>query len=127
MAPLPDRIRIGHLTYTVSADDAAVREHGVRNQGNYSGWSSAVRQVIALATVSTNDGNAPFGPDYRRETLLHEVIHSCLRAAACDPDEDAKAGVGDVEERAVAAMSGPLLAALRDNPALTDYLLAKGS
>lgn len=125
MTVIPSMLRIGHLRYRVVEDDALVNEHGVRLHGTLSGWSSAGLQTIALATKSVPNGNAPLGPDYRAEVILHEVLHQCLRATDCDPDRDAKAGCDDVEERTVSAMSGPLLAALRDNPALVAYLLAE--
>jgi hypothetical protein len=120
----PSRIRVGHLTYEVREDDAAVTEHGVRNRGEYAGWSHTPSQQIVLATKSFTE-HLPLALDYRRETLLHEVLHCCLRAADCDPDRDAKAGVEDVEERAVAAMAGPLLAALQDNPTLLSWLTSE--
>jgi hypothetical protein len=55
--------------------------------------------------------------------LLHEVLHSYVRVTGCNPDQDAKAGVQDIEERAIEAMTGPLLAALRNNRPLVAYLL----
>jgi hypothetical protein len=126
MSGPPSRIRVGHLTYEIREDDAAVAEHGVRNHGDFAAWSHAPTQTIALATKAVSN-QMPLGLDYRRETLLHEVLHCCLRAADCDPDRDAKAGVEDVEERAVAAMAGPLLAALQDNPALLQWLTSATS
>ncbi len=121
---LPAKLRIGHLTYRVVQDDHLVAEHSVRKQGDYVGWSSASVQTIAFGSKATNHGNEPLGADYCRETLLHEVLHQCLRVTDCDPDRDAKAGVEDVEERTVAAMTGPLLAVLRDHPELVAWLTA---
>ena len=51
-----------------------------------------------------------------RAVLLHEVLHACVESS--DPGlsyED--------EERAVAAITAPLLHALRTNPTLARYLL----
>lgn len=121
---LPTRLRIGHLTYTVVEDDQLVAEHSVREHSDFAGWSSAVTQTIALGIKAIGQANAPMGADYRRETLLHEVVHCCLRAADCNPDRDAKAGVEDIEERAVAALTGPLLGVLRDHPDLVAWLIA---
>lgn len=111
---VPGRLRIGHLTYTVLLDNAVVDEECVRSQRNLSGYSSSGEQRIAV--------RADLPPDYRAEVVLHEVLHQCLRVSGVDPDQDAAAGLKDVEERAVNAIAGPLLAALRDNPALTAYL-----
>lgn len=122
-APLPSALRIGHLTYRVVQDDAVLGEHSVRSRGDFAGWSHSGTQQITLGSRAVRAGGAPLGPDYVAETLLHEVLHSCLRVAACDPDADARAGLDDVEERAVSALSGPLLAALRDNPQLIAFLL----
>jgi hypothetical protein len=117
--PPPTRLRIGHLTYTVTEDDAAVAERSVSEHGDYAAYSRQSTQQIVLGTRQGQDN---FGADYRAENLLHEVLHSCLRVAACDPDRDAKAGVEDVEERTVSALAGVLLATLRDNPDLPTWL-----
>ncbi len=121
---LPDTLRIGHLAFTLVQDDRLVAEHSVRECGDFAGWSHAPTQTIALGSTSVRNGNAPLGADYRRETVLHEIIHCCLRVTDCNPDRDAKAGVEDVEERAVSAMTGPLLAVLRDHPQLVAWLTA---
>ena len=123
--PLPATLRIGHLTFTLSEDDSLVAEHSVRRCSDLSGWSHAPTQIIALGTKAVRQGNQPLGADYRRETALHEIVHCCLRVSDCHPDRDAKAGVEDVEERAVAALTGPLLAVLRDHPDLVAWLTAE--
>jgi hypothetical protein len=53
--------------------------------------------------------------DYARATLLHEILHACVRSS--DPTLD-----DEHEETVVAAITGPLLAMLRDNPDVLDYL-----
>ena len=122
---LPGQLRIGHLTYTLVQDDQLVAEHSVRECSDFAGWSHAPTQTIALGTRSVRQGNQPLGDDYKRETVLHEIVHCCLRVTDCNPDRDAKAGVEDVEERAVAALTGPLLAVLRDHPELVAWLTAE--
>lgn len=54
--------------------------------------------------------------DYARATLLHEILHACIRSSDPRLDEDN-------EEIVVAAMTGPLLSMLRDNPEVVDYLM----
>jgi hypothetical protein len=54
--------------------------------------------------------------DYARATLLHEILHACVRSS--DPTLD-----DEHEETVVAAMTGPLLSMLRDNPEVVDYLM----
>jgi len=58
--------------------------------------------------------------DYARVTLLHEILHACIRSS--DPTLD-----DEHEETAVAAISSPLLAALRDNPGVVAYLVGEGA
>ena len=54
--------------------------------------------------------------DYARATLLHEILHACIRSS--DPTLD-----DEHEETVVAAITGPLLSMLRDNPEVVDYLM----
>lgn len=118
-AKLPSIIRIGHLRYRVLRDNAAVDKASVKARSSYAGFSNPCEQRIGV--------RSDMQPDWEAETVLHEVLHQCLRVCGVDPDRDAKAGVEDVEERAVAAIAGPLLDALRDNPDLVAYLLDDGS
>lgn len=116
--PIPSTLRIGHLTYAVTRDDEHLDRESVTNRTpKYAGLSNSAEQRITIRTALADD--------YEAETLLHEVLHSCLRVSGVDPDNDAAARLEDVEERAVAAIAGPLLATLRDNPELVDYLLRR--
>ncbi len=119
---LPTSLRIGHLTYVVTEDDAAIAEQSVADQSSYAAYSRHTAQQILLGTRL--DGH-DYGPDYQVENLLHEVLHCCLSVADCKPDRDARANVEDVEERTVSALAGVLLATLRDNPGLVEYLLRR--
>ncbi len=122
---MPESIRIGHLRIRLVESDQLVVEHSVRDRGDYVGYSSPSAQLIAVGTKSIKMGT-PLGEDYKREIVVHEVLHLCFRVTDCDPDRDAKANLEDVEERAVAAISGPLLGVLRDNPALVEWLADAG-
>lgn len=116
----PARVRIGHLTYTVtvSTSDTSDLAQDVTQEGaECVGASDVTTQTIHLI-----EG---LGPEFEAETLLHEVLHRCLRVSGCDPDDDAKAGVTDVEERTIKAITGPLLGALRTNRSLAAYLLGE--
>ena len=112
---IPQRIIIGHLRYQVDVDQAAIDKANAESKSDYAGFSQASKQIIVLRPENP--------PDFQAETLLHEVIHQCLRVAGCDPDEDAQAGLKDIEEHTIKAMSGPLLDTLRRNPDLVAYLL----
>lgn len=114
---IPGTLLIGHMRYRVDVDQAVIDRANTEARRSYAGFSNPHTQTIGL-----RPDNAP---DYQAETLLHEILHQCLHAAGCDPDDDAKAGVPDVEERAVRAIAGPLLAVLRRNPGLVAYLTAE--
>lgn len=114
--PIPGTLRIGHARYTVTVSDQVIDRENTADHANYAGFSQASKQHIVLREDNP--------PDFQAETLLHEVLHQCLRVSGCDPDSDAKAGVTDVEERAVRSMAGALLATMRDNPGFVAYLTA---
>lgn len=111
---VPPSILIGHLRFAVKMSQEEINQENCNLKSDLAGFGSTTRQVIGL--------RPDIAPDYMAEVLLHEVLHQCLRAANCDPSRDAEAGLKDVEERAVAAMAGPLLQTLRDNPVLVRYL-----
>lgn len=90
--------RIGHLTYDVLWDNEPLDTLKREGQGSFAGRGDTALQQIRMRT--------DMGPDYERDTMLHEVLHQCLRVCNVDPDADAKAEL------------------LRDNPDLLAYLLA---
>lgn len=94
---------------------------GCRSGSTNAGYSSIATQTLAVRTHTVN-GDEKVGPDYFVSTLLHEVLHQCLAVATVQPDQDAKAGVEDIEERVVCALEIQLYQTLRENPALIAYL-----
>jgi hypothetical protein len=114
-APLPRRLVIGHLAYTVARDQRAIDRKSLEQGGELAGYSWDCDQTILLAEK--------LGPDTEAETLLHEVLHQCLATAGIRLDEDAAAGVKELEERAVRSLAGALLGTLRRNPKLVAYLV----
>jgi hypothetical protein len=112
---IPARLRIGHVHYVVHHSDAHINEVSFHASRQYAGYSNGAQCLIGV--------REDMHPDVEAETLLHEILHQCLRVTATDPDKDAQAGCQDIEERTVAALAGPLLSTLRDNPALLTYLL----
>ncbi|GIH26046.1 hypothetical protein Aph01nite_43560 [Acrocarpospora phusangensis] len=115
---IPTRVKIGYARYGVVVSNDAIHKADSENHTNYAGFSNGSTQKIVLREDNP--------PDYQAETLLHEILHQCLRVAGVDADVDAKAGLADVEERAVRAIAPNLLAALRENPDLVAYLLHDG-
>jgi hypothetical protein len=100
----PAKLRIGGMVWTVSIDPE------VQDDGE-AGTTVPFSQRIKLAPGQ--------GPDYERDTLLHEVLHAVLFATNLRKME----GFGTQhEESVVLAMSPILLQVLRDNPRLLTYL-----
>jgi len=113
---MPKRIVLAGRRFRVRRDGAVLDRASVKMGGELSGFSNYGDQVIAVRRGQPHDFDA--------EVLLHEILHMCLSTSGCDPDKDAAANLPDVEERAVVAMAAPLLAVLRDNPDLVEFLTA---
>ena len=113
--PIPERLRIGHVNYVVQHSDDHINHVSFHASRQYAGYSDGAKSVIGV--------REDMHPDVEAETLVHEILHQCLRVSATDPDKDVQAGCQDIEERTVAAIAGPLLGTLRDNPDLLTYLL----
>jgi hypothetical protein len=102
---LPKTLRIGHLTYTVKADNKRCEEKDIVGESSGNECLIVLRDDFPHDTVS--------------DTLLHEVLHQCLFAAGVVP----RGKELDTEERWVRSMTGPLLVALRENFDLLPFLL----
>lgn len=105
--PIPEQIRVGHTTFRVVADQARCEEHDV------CGLTDGDRRTILVKPTVP--------PDMMRQIILHELLHAALYASGFTFDDDT------LEERVVAAMTGPLLAALRDNTELLGVLVGGGA
>jgi len=101
----PRRLRVGPFLWQVKWSQIEVLRYAPA--GDACGTTHHPDLVIAI-----QPGRAE---DYNRSILLHELLHACARAADLQAPED-------TEETVVAALTGPLLQALRDNPALLEYL-----
>lgn len=128
MSVRPRKVRVGHLTYSVLVDVAAIKKASadadISEDSEWSAYSDHDRLVIAIN---------PTNPvEVQRRDMLHELIHCCLRHSGVWPNTYAqivaKADNDDggytVEEFMVASASMPLLGVLRDNPSLVRWLLA---
>lgn len=126
MAPMPSKVKVGPLTYTVLTDAAAIKaasDSADIDEG--AEWSAFSDHDKAL--VGINPGN-PLCVQQR--DLLHELLHCCLRLSGTWPDQYArvvakakgKHGGYDVEECVISGMTGPLFGILRDNPDLMEWL-----
>lgn len=106
--PLPDKVKVGPLTYDVSDDSLnhVLAEHD--SQSRLDGRCHHAKQQIVL--------DPSLAAGQRRATLLHEVTHAALSVSGIRLEDDE-------EERIVRALEMPLLGVLRDNPVLVAYLV----
>ena len=102
----PRRIRVGHIDFTVVVDADQVDR--IAEDTDADGCMSEKHALIAIR---------PLPEPRTRTVLVHELIHGCIAASGLVLDDE-------VEERFVAAATGPLLAALRDNKFLVQFLTA---
>ena len=128
VAVMPASIRVGAVTYRIIMDTAEVKaasdSANSRGEGEWLAFSDHDKLIIGLNPDRADDAN--------RVSLLHELLHCALRhSGACvntyaDVVYEARDRVGGltVEEFAVAAMAGPMLSVLLDNPDLSAYLLS---
>lgn len=99
---LPRSIAIGPHRWALVVD----RDQLLLDAGGCHGSTSTRRHVIAID--GTLEGSS------LAEVLLHELLHACLAGHSIDED---------LEEGMVNAAAGPLLDALRRNPAVVAVLL----
>lgn len=108
MSRRPKRLKIAPYTWAVRWTLRDVLKF--HPNGDACGSCDLASTTIAIASGQSED--------YNRSILLHEILHACIRSS--DPTLD-----DDAEETAVAAITGPLLATLRENPELIEYLRAE--
>lgn len=120
-APLPPAVRVGAVTYrvTASTDDWMRIEHRTQTKGYY-GHSQHTEAVIYL--------NPEASLDVQRLTLWHELLHCLDETVMGDPDWQKLPAAPDdkdaAEELVIRMWEHPTLSVLRDNPDLVAYLTA---
>lgn len=118
MELVPTSVQIGAFVFNVDLDQAYMDREAARRGEELSGMSEFEKQKITIA-----EGQ---GSDITADTVLHEILHMCLRVTVCDINtETANGGVEDIEERMISALTGVLLDTLRRNPEMSQYLLGK--
>lgn len=122
----PRKIRVGHLTYSVLVDAAAIRKASDEADLGGDSWSAFSDHDKLIIGINANNP-----VDVQRRDVLHELLHCALRHSGVWPNSYAETYVQSetssgytVEEFVVAAAAAPLLGVLRDNPSLTRWLLA---
>jgi hypothetical protein len=126
----PSDVRIGPVRYAItweseaikSASDSADDRGDTGSNGEWIAYSDHEKMVIGL--------NPDHSDEYNRISLVHEVLHCCLRIAGVWPNtygrilaeaRDRDEGV-PVEEFTISAQAPTLLGVLRDNPGVLAWL-----
>ncbi len=108
MARFPKKVKVGHKTFTL------IEDKGLASIAEVTGVCGADTQEIRI------DGD--LGPDTRKETVLHELLHGMWNLTLLE-----KIYTADQSEQVIYALSPVLLQTLQDNPRLVTYLIQKGS
>lgn len=101
---------MGPYTFQVTTDPAFLE--AAATDGRVAGFSTLEGELIGVS-------NAGRSHVFQADTLLHEIIHMAYRVSGFQFTEHAE------EERAVLAVTTPVLDALRENPALAAFLTHK--
>ena len=96
---MPKTVKVGVHTYTIVRKSAAQMGNDL-GQCSFDGLQLVVKQRLKKSMA--------------RETLLHEVLHSCMY-----PSFDGKTAT---DEDFVLAVAPVLLQVMQDNPELLEYL-----
>jgi hypothetical protein len=125
MSPRPETVKVGPLLYRVLWDADEIKRHSdarAEEGGEWAAFSNHEDLVIGI--------NPAHHLHAQRHSLVHELLHCCLRLGGVWPDAYARLwtrgkeyGPG-VEEHTVSGMAGPLLGVLMDNPHVTEWLTA---
>jgi hypothetical protein len=107
---IPKSVQISAFKYKIQKNQGYLDREAARTGENLAGLSEFGKQLITVG---------PAAEDYMADTLLHEILHQCLRVVAFEMDEDDE----KIEERIIATMTPILLDTLRRNPEIVDYLL----
>ena len=104
-------IKIGAQTYTV--EERSIKDDGMLNDGNH-GYTVESGNLIVI------DKDMP--KDKKQVTLLHEIFHSIRFVNDGMPKPKAKDEFEDWEHYFIALYEDNLLAVLKNNPELKDWL-----
>lgn len=113
----PSQVKIGWTTWKIKwlnekqwkeAEGASPGDGGLT-------WSATHEIWIRTMFEDTKE-------DALRVILLHEILHACATVSDCG-NAVTYVKPKDAEEVLIGGLSGPLLAVLRDNPSIRDYLL----
>lgn len=105
---LPDSIAVGLYTFRVIRPVVILGDDGKPEPT----WGETSLDELTISVRRDLSGDA------EAETALHELLHAIGHQSGCLPNDD------DEEERIVKGMSAQLYLALKQNPAMLEYLYA---
>lgn len=111
MNELPRKLKVGPSTYAIRDDADEMNRISRREKDDLFGYCDHRHLTIHIDPDQADD--------YKRETVLHEVLHAVVSLTNLSEEW----GV-EKEERMVARVAPLLLGVLRDNPKLVAYLVA---
>lgn len=109
-AAMPKTVKIGPYVYTVSRDEAALRQHEHNRNGGVRGCTDHQALTIFVGP--------DLAPGMQRQTLWHEVKHAIVDSMTMSFDKR-------TDEDWIGRTSPSELAVLRANPDLVAFLLAE--
>lgn len=108
---LPKEFRVGTRVYDITSTRAGIDAASVGMRNELYGMTNNDQMTVVIDPRSNIAR--------KRETLLHEVLHTCTDIVGID-----KEMTDETEEKVVNRLAPVLLAVLRDNPRLVAYLTA---
>lgn len=126
--PMPDAVLVGACEYRIVTDAAEIKrisdEADIESGSEWVAFSDHNALIIGI--------NPEFSEQANRVSVLHEVLHCCLRASGVWPDQYSRVvakakgrhGGYSVEEATVQGIDNTLVRVLRDNPALVEWLVS---
>lgn len=109
MVKPPARVRVGPHIYRISTDPSVLRHYEREVDHELDGYCDHANLTIAI--------KRPLEHTQQADTVLHEVLHAICSQTGITHDTG-----GDDEERLIQRLAPALLAVLRSNPSLVDYL-----
>lgn len=110
---MPNKIRFGHVVYTVHTDAKQIDTDETFGPGQCGASFHQLRAIWVLTEGMTLE--------QQQNTLLHEVLHCCVNVSGLQVPGK---GPDETEEVYVSAISTPLHGVLIDNPDLTAWLVS---
>ena len=108
---MPDKVRIGSLSFTVSDDAGAhLGAEDEMSQRLYGMSDKSTERIVIRPGMS---------PGFKRQIMIHEIVHLLFDDSGLELETD-------VEEQICLSLQAPLLAVLKDNPDLVAWLTSEG-